>query len=61
MTNEGKTYVNYGHICGGLIHFYAISGEIPKSSNDFFTHFLSDTDDLKWQISDICKGLNTNN
>jgi len=61
ITNEGKVYVNYGHICGGLIHFYKKDGEIPSSSNDFFNHYLSDTDDMKWQISDICKGLTTNN
>ena len=48
ITDKGKTFVNYGHICGGIIHFIHKGDQIPHDAHEFQTKFISDTDELAW-------------
>lgn len=58
MDNEGRVYVNFSHICGGMIRFYdsavSIDGEgkveMPLDSDTFFRKFRCDTDDEGWEF-----------
>ncbi len=46
---EGDTfYINYGHVCGGLINFERLSLSLPTNVYDFFGAFVSDTDGKEW-------------
>lgn len=48
LTMDGIIYINFGHVCGGIIHFVHMSTDIPKKPAEFFDVFSSDTDDEKW-------------
>jgi hypothetical protein len=53
ITNKGKVFVNYEHICGGMVHFIDKTTKIPQDANDFFARFSSDTDNLpftRWKL-----------
>lgn len=50
ISDKGKVYVNYGHICGGIVHFNDKSNQTPRDANDFFTRFNSDIDNQPWVI-----------
>ena len=47
-TSENVYFVNYGHVCGGLINFERMALSIPNDSLDFFNSFVSDTDGHTW-------------
>jgi len=49
LTDKGKFYVNYGHVCGGIIHFQSLDTIKPASAEDFISRFRSDTDDKAWK------------
>jgi hypothetical protein len=53
VTSKGKVCVNYSHICGGLINFASTGINLPTTPADFFSRFVSDTDDegiwIKWK------------
>lgn len=49
MDSKKNFYVNFGHICGRLIHFERKSSKAPRDIQDFIDNFVSDTDDLKWE------------
>ncbi|MBC7886101.1 MAG: hypothetical protein H7X99_11545 [Saprospiraceae bacterium] len=48
MDMDDNLYVNYGHVCGGMVHFESFSSKHPESAEAFFTTFVSNTDDEKW-------------
>jgi len=48
FTDDNNIFVNYGHICGGIIHFEHYSLILPENPEMFFQNFVSDTDDFKW-------------
>jgi hypothetical protein len=48
ITEKGRIYINYGHICGGIVHFINKKGELPADASEFFDAFISDTDDKPW-------------
>jgi hypothetical protein len=50
ITSDGLIYYNFGHVCGGIIHFESKSDKLPQSSEDFFNTFKSDTDDKLWVL-----------
>lgn len=41
-------YLNYGHICGGLVNYISEKPEIPEDGKDFFSRFYTDTDNQRW-------------
>ncbi len=49
MDSKNNVYVNFGHICGGLINFERMSLVPPQNMADFTENFVSDTDDEKWK------------
>ncbi len=49
VQKDGFVYINFGHVCGEMVHFVNYSTEIPVSAIDFFKSFISDTDDEKWK------------
>ncbi len=58
MDTEGLVFVNFSHICGGIVQFYDsnFSGEpggkpvLPKDAGTFFSKYLCDTDDAGWEL-----------
>ena len=50
FTKNRKIFVNFGHICGGMVHYVSQKGEIPQNASAFFRDFKADTDDMPWQI-----------
>ncbi len=48
ISNNGETFVNYSHVCGGIVHFIDKSVTIPEDANDFFNRFISDANEQKW-------------
>jgi len=44
VTGSGKVWVNYSHICGGIIHFKNYDTALPTSSADFFQRFKGEDD-----------------
>jgi hypothetical protein len=48
IDNRGRLFMNEGHVCGGIIHFYTDSEMELNGADDFFGHFLSDCDDCRW-------------
>ncbi len=48
ITSKGKTFVNYGHICGGSIAFVQSQPTAPKEATEFIKNFKADTDDSGW-------------
>jgi hypothetical protein len=48
IDNQGNTYINEGHVCGGIIHFEIKVKTSVTSSHHFFKYFKSDTDDQGW-------------
>lgn len=48
ISDKGKLFVNYGHVCGGIVHFIDKSAKIPEDANDFFDRFVSDINEDKW-------------
>jgi hypothetical protein len=36
LLNRNKVYVNYGHVCGGLINFENPTSQQPQNGADFF-------------------------
>jgi hypothetical protein len=49
IDSKRKSYVNYGHICGGMINFERMSIIPPIDIVDFIQNFVSDTDKEKWK------------
>jgi hypothetical protein len=49
MDSKNNVYVNFGHICGGMINFERMSLVPPQNMADFTENFVSDTDDEKWK------------
>ncbi|CAN5798282.1 hypothetical protein BH23THE1_BH23THE1_36120 [soil metagenome] len=49
LLNRKKVYVNFGHVCGGLIHFESPRIPNPENGAQFFSQYVSDTDELKWE------------
>lgn len=49
ITSDKTVYVNFGHVCGNIIHFMHETTELPQNTLDFFTLFVSDTDQSPWQ------------
>jgi len=48
IKSDKSIYVNFGHVCGGIIHFMHLSAAIPMKPINFFETFYADTDDAKW-------------
>lgn len=48
MTENKIFYINFGHVCGGMINFERMSLLEPADAFDFFNAYVSDTDDHKW-------------
>ena len=46
---RGIIFQNNGHVCGGIIHFETYKTGIPRSSDEFFEYYESDTDGIKWE------------
>jgi hypothetical protein len=44
VSNTGEKWVNYSHVCGGIIHFKSNDTELPKSTSDFFLRFKGEDD-----------------
>jgi hypothetical protein len=44
VSNTGGKWVNYSHICGGIIHFKSYDTDLPRSSADFFQRFKGEDD-----------------
>jgi len=49
IDNHQRMWINEGHICGGIIHFISGRKEFEEGAGNFFTHYLSDTDDKAWK------------
>lgn len=49
MDSSRKFYVNFGHVCGGIVRYNAFKPEALGSSGDFFEQFVSDTDTIHWK------------
>jgi len=49
MDNRKNLYYNEGHVCGGIIHFETTRLKELKTSKEFFTNFVSDTDGMIWK------------
>ena len=49
ITNKGEVFLNYGHICGGIVCIIDKSNTMPYDANDFFNRFISDTDHLPFK------------
>jgi hypothetical protein len=49
ITGQGSIFVNYGHICGGMVHYINNKGELPSTPADFFSSYISDTDEKHWE------------
>ena len=47
-TSKNIFFVNFGHVCGGLINFESFSLSLPLDSIEFFNNFVSDTDGQGW-------------
>ncbi len=45
-----RIFVNKGHVCGGIVHFETKDVVLPKDADDFFSRFVSDTDDERWEM-----------
>jgi hypothetical protein len=50
LSDRGKIFVNFDHVCGGVINFKDNSATLPKDASDFFDRFVSDIDQEKWVI-----------
>jgi hypothetical protein len=48
IDSDGKAFVNYGHVCGGLIHFITNKEYSFIDTGIFFEHFLGDADYTPW-------------
>jgi len=48
IDNKNNIFVNYGHVCGGIINFECNKKILLKSSTDFFDNFTDDTGGTKW-------------
>jgi len=54
----GKVFVNFSHICGGIVHFEYMKKEygkqqlpvVPVDPDQFFENFVCDTDGQAWQL-----------
>jgi hypothetical protein len=56
ITNGNKIFVNYEHICGGIIHFIKKNDTLPKNAIEFFKTFVSDTNGKEWkELNDFNK------
>lgn len=49
ISSDKKLYINYGHVCGGIINFQAYDIQTMISSEEFFRLCKSDTDDQSWE------------
>ncbi len=49
ITSSKSVYVNFGHVCGNMIHFMHETADLPQNTLDFFTLFVSDTDQSPWK------------
>jgi len=49
IDTQMRIFVNAGHVCGGIVHFEAKDVLLAKDADDFFSRFVSDTDDKRWQ------------
>jgi len=49
ISSDKKLYVNYGHVCGGIINFQAYDIQSLSSSEEFFRLCKSDTDGISWE------------
>ena len=49
MDDNKNIYVNYAHVCGGIIHFETTAIDDLKKTRDFFRYFVSDVDSSKWE------------
>ena len=49
VDHKKNIYKNFGHVCGGIIHFESTQlTELTKTA-DFFKYFFSDTDSAAWE------------
>lgn len=48
LSSSRLVFVNYGHVCSGVINFENYSLNLPNDSPSFFNNFVSDTDGEKW-------------
>lgn len=46
--SQGNFYFNEGHICGGVISFYASDRNLKLDSYTFFNSFYSESDNKVW-------------
>lgn len=49
FNQDGKIFVNEGHVCGGMINFVFEGTNSPASAALFFSNFTSDTDNKPWK------------
>jgi hypothetical protein len=47
---QGRLYLNEGHVCGGLIHFYSNEKGSLETVNNFIHSMKSDTDDKPFSL-----------
>lgn len=48
IDSHGCVFKNYGHVCGGIVHFESYTSGIPQKSHAFFENYECDTDESKW-------------
>jgi hypothetical protein len=49
IDNRQNLFYNDGHVCGGIIHFETTKLKKLNTGKEFFTNFVSDTDDMMWK------------
>ena len=49
VDHKKNIYKNFGHVCGGIIHFETTQLSALKKPADFFRYFVSDTDSAAWE------------
>ncbi len=52
VDNHSRLFVNYGHVCGGIIHFVVDQRVDIHSVDDFFRLTVSGTDAMPWNLLD---------
>lgn len=50
VDNRSRVFVNFGHVCGGIIHFIIEQKIEIHSVDDFFQYTISDTDSKSWKL-----------
>lgn len=50
IDQQGRLYLNEGHVCGGLIHFYSNEKGSLETVNNFILYMKSDTDDKSFSL-----------